>query len=188
MTKKPWIIAGALALFGIAAFAACEPSFTTDAAVKGAEDAHCAGKSQAIDEASCKVMANTGGGAPDEGYPPTMYNAEGDDDDCKYHVSWTASDVAENQDVTFKVVITTLADGKPATGADPEPEVYLDETHYAPATQLSSTEDEPGTYTVGPVRFDAPGKWTVRFHIHEECTDIAEDSPHGHAAFYVQVP
>jgi hypothetical protein len=28
----------------------------------------------------------------------------------------------------------------------------------------------------------------VRFHLHENCSDVPEDSPHGHAAFYVSVP
>ena len=48
-------------------------------------------------------------------------------------------------------------------------------------------------YKVGPIRFDAAGNapghyWTVRFHLYEECNDSPEDSPHGHAAFYVSVP
>jgi hypothetical protein len=41
---------------------------------------------------------------------------------------------------------------------------------------------------VGPIVFDQPGKWVVRFHFFENCDDLVEDSPHGHAAFYVQVP
>ena len=38
------------------------------------------------------------------------------------------------------------------------------------------------------VRFDAKGRWTVRFHLHEECADEAPDSPHGHIAFFIDVP
>ena len=34
----------------------------------------------------------------------------------------------------------------------------------------------------------APGKWTVRFHFNEICCDVNSDSPHGHAAFFVNVP
>ena len=32
------------------------------------------------------------------------------------------------------------------------------------------------------------GDWTVRFHFYENCNDAPEDSPHGHAAFFVHVP
>ena len=31
------------------------------------------------------------GGAPTSDYGETLFNAEGDDDDCKYHVKWTAT-------------------------------------------------------------------------------------------------
>ena len=40
----------------------------------------------------------------------------------------------------------------------------------------------------GPVQFDAPGQWTVRFHLHDNCSDEPADSPHGHAAFFIGVP
>jgi hypothetical protein len=50
-----------------------------------------------------------------------------------------------------------------------------------------SPEISPGTYRVGPILFDKPGRWVVRFHFFETCFD-APDSPHGHAAFYIQVP
>jgi hypothetical protein len=63
----------------------------------------------------------------------------------------------------------------------------LGDTHSAQSTG-STTEGPPGTYTIGPVLFDEPGKWTVRFHIHEECTDLSNESQHGHAAFFVDVP
>ena len=39
-----------------------------------------------------------------------------------------------------------------------------------------------------PINFDAAGDWTVRFHFYETCNDAPEDSPHGHAAFFVHVP
>ena len=51
----------------------------------------------------------------DGAYGSTMYGTEGDDDDCKYHVKWTAASVAMNKDVTFTVVATTKADCKPVT-------------------------------------------------------------------------
>jgi hypothetical protein len=45
-----------------------------------------------------------------------------------------------------------------------------------------------GAYTIGPVVFDQPGLWTIRFHLHENCADLLPDSPHGHAAYYINVP
>ena len=35
-----------------------------------------------------------------------MFNAEGDDDDCKYHIIWTSTPVRENASVTFTVTLT----------------------------------------------------------------------------------
>jgi len=67
------------------------------------------------------------------------------------------------------------------------PDISLTLTHGAPAPKDPAPEIAPGVYKVGPIRFDAAGKWTVRFHLYEECNDSREDSPHGHAAFYVSV-
>jgi hypothetical protein len=39
----------------------------------------------------------------------------------------------------------------------------------------------------GPLRFDRSGRWVVRFHFYEDCND-GESSPHGHIAFFVDVP
>jgi hypothetical protein len=137
--------------------------------------------------------AADGGGSDDGGamtseYGDTLYNAEGDDDDCKYHVSWTSTAVKENGGVFFDVNVLRLADGQPATGANVQPEVFLTNIHPTPSTDIPNTESAGGNYKVGPVVFDAPGKWTVRFHFYEMCSDAPEDSPHGHAAFYVHVP
>jgi hypothetical protein len=165
--------------------------------VTGTQDTHCSGvPPQATSQADCHLTGDGGtSGAMTPDYGPTMDNSAGDDDDCKYHVSWTSTPIGENRDVTFTVTATTLADGKPAgsstgVGADANPiiEAYLTDTHPAPNTDQAATETTPGTYTIGPVRFDAPGKWTVRFHFYEVCSDIAGDSPHGHAAFFVLVP
>jgi hypothetical protein len=59
--------------------------------------------------------------------------------------------------------------------------------HPSPSTG-STTETSPGVYQIGPIVFDQPGQWTVRFHLYGSCFDLAPDSPHGHAAFFVQVP
>jgi len=36
--------------------------------------------------------------------------------------------------------------------------------------------------------FDKSGRWVVRFHFFESCSDVPDDSPHGHVAFYIDVP
>ena len=78
--------------------------------------------------------------------------------------------------------------GGPATGANVDIEAFLSDTHPAPNSGVHTTEGPPGTYHIGPVRFDAKGRWTVRFHLHEDCADEAADSPHGHVAFFLDVP
>ena len=123
-------------------------------------------------------------------YGDTMYGAEGDDDDCKYHVKWSMSSVAENSPVTFTVTATRLVENTPLTGAATRAEVFLSTTHPAPNTtpEQGVTEGPPGTYTITPVVFDASGAWTVRFHFYEVCDDTIDNSDHGHAAFYVTIP
>lgn len=148
---------------------------------------------QLTDPAGCQAVPDAGPPQPDAAVPPpefgvTQFNHSGLDDDCKYGVSWTATPIFENTDVFFTVVATTAVDNKPATGANIFAEVYLDDMHEAPPTNQSAVEGPPGTYKVGPIRFDKPGAWTVRFHLHEDCKDLVETSPHGHVAFYVDVP
>ncbi len=106
----------------------------------------------------------------------------------------------ENHDVTFTVTVTYKAAGQPNPPAcagcpvtdlatsNMVAEAYLSDTHPAPPTNQVVTPGAPGTYTIGPIQFDAPGQWTVRFHVFELCSDAASDSPHGTAAFYVAVP
>ena len=175
-------------------------SFSSAAAVTGLADNHCAGKLVTVDPAVCHVVASedagqtqrdagdTDGGAtgtPD--YGPTQPGSEGDDDDCKYHVKWQSTAVAENADVTFQVVATVRKDSATLAGAKPYAEIFLNDMHPAPNTPVATTETTPGTYTIGPVRFDAPGQWNVRFHFNDQCND-SKTSPHGHAAFFVKVP
>jgi len=183
--------------------------------VAGAQDAHCAadgGISQSVSAASCHPgdagappddAGDSGGGAADAGggieYGDTEFNSEGDDDDCKYHVKWTATSIRQATDVTFTVTVTAKdaasspmrpLPGEGSGGLFPvRLEVFLNDTHPAPnSTQSAQETSTQGTYTVGPIRFDASGQWTVRFHFHESCEDTLDDSPHGHAAFFVQVP
>jgi hypothetical protein len=133
-------------------------------------------------------------GTPTSDYGPTMYGSAGNDDDCKYYVSWISTPIQEHVNTYFTVTALRLQDMKPATCAGMIPDVSLDpvdggfSTHGIPAPSTPSPEIAPGVYNVGPIPFDAPGTWTVRFHLYEECGDDTEDSPHGHAAFFVNVP
>jgi hypothetical protein len=166
-----------------------------------------------VTPASCCVGADAGAG--DDGgpepcaYGATMYGQEGDDDDCKYHVTWKSTPICEGaagaQFVVTAVYKTRFDDGGaplPLTGANPMTETftttptdgtdaatYCDDmsTHPGPTSGNHLTEGPPGTYT-GNIAFDTPGAWTVRFHFNEECADVADDSPHGHAAFHFTIP
>ncbi len=161
----------------------------TGGPASGALDTHCSlpdggVKAQPVDLATCHATVPPG--TPQ--YGPTQYNAEGNDDDCKYHVKFTVTPVRRNENVTFTVTASTLADGQPAAGANVDAEVFLNETHPAPNSGQATSEKPGGVYDVGPIRFDAAGRWTVRFHLHEDCQDSTPDSPHGHVAFYIDVP
>lgn len=116
---------------------------------------------------------------------------EADDDNCKYHVRFENTCVAVDQPVTFTLSLTRLIDGQPGTGTNPAfPEIYLadDPTHLSPSNDITASERSPGTYEIGPVVFDRAGRWVVRFHYFDTCSEIPEDSPHSHVAFYFDVP
>jgi hypothetical protein len=115
----------------------------------------------------------------------------GADDDCKYDVRFTNSCVEVNKPVTFTLTLTERATSKPAVGAKPaNPEVFLadEPSHISPSINIKAPEDPAGTYAIGPILFDRSGRWVVRFHYFETCSDVEEDSPHGHIAFYIDVP
>jgi len=138
----------------------------------------------------CVAAADdTGSPGNDEEFG-VYYGRETDDDDCKYHVSFTNTCIKLNQDVTFTVELTRKSDGKAAPGALPaNPEIYMEaDGHPSPSNAIKAPESPPGTYAIGPIKFDRPGRWVVRFHFFETCSDIPEDAPHGHAAFYIDVP
>lgn len=173
------------------------------AAVNGPPDTHCTDDGgmivQTTDPASCRpdgatahqhdAGASDGGGHDSGGpdYGPTLYGQQGDEDDCKYHLTWTATRICQDQDVTFTVKVNSKLDMSPVAGAAVSAEVLLSDTHPGPYTNQMWTEGPPGTYVVGPVQFDLPGQWTVRLHFFPMCSDALPDSPHGHAAFYVKV-
>lgn len=171
--------------------------------VSGPSDTHCTAPTKkvvTVDPAACtpdagppmdaSSDAEADGGSDDamtEESAPTMYGAKGDDDDCKYHMEWSITATHKDEDATVTFTLTKIADGKPATGAAPSLEIFLDETHLASKLGDKAVEVSPGTYQIKGVRFDASGKWTLRFHVYADCAD-GESSPHGHGAFYVSVP
>jgi hypothetical protein len=152
----------------------------------------------------CDYGATMFGPGSDGGGPVVV---EGDDDDCKYHVSWTSSPICSSTlGVNFTVTVTYLGTDPPVPVTDiPATEGVLVEafipktldaacdtmfqhfspTPFSPGHGLLQTS--PGVY-FGSVIFDQPGEWTLRFHIHEECSDLCANSPHGHAAFHINVP
>ncbi len=176
-----------------------------------ADDA-CKGKAvPTVDAATCKASTDASGldgiaaggdatsanGTDDlvAEYGPTHKGAEADDDDCKYHVAWQSTGAALNEDVYYQVDVTTKSDGKPAshlvvTEHPVYAEVLVDTgdplTSHAVdnSGQTSQETSTPGRYLVGPIHFDQPGRWTVRFHLYGDCDD-GDTSPHGHVAFFM---
>ena len=148
-------------------------------------------------QALCHVTVDAGtsgddGGASDDAGAAedfTVYfGSVADDDDCKYHVSFTTTPVLVNTNVTFNVTATKLAENNaPASGADVVLESYLadNDFHVIPNNGTKTTESPAGSgkYTMKPIKFDASGRWVVRFHFYESCDDILEDSPHGHITY-----
>jgi hypothetical protein len=180
-------------------------------ATPGPADDHCSGQPvQTTSAASCHPDAGADDAGDDDGgttdscdYGDTMFGQAGDDDDCKYHVTWTSTPICEGSEgVTFTVTATNLTDNSPVTNipvggmkfesfiptvADASCDDQT--THTGPNTFSNMTETPAGSGVyVGSVQFDAPGDWTLRFHFHEECSDDLDDSPHGHAAFHITVP
>ncbi len=201
---RPLSVCACLAVSIVACTTSSNPGATgaTGGPITGTADTHCTGMPAVTVKASACTASDAGtpadaatgdaagdAGAGDTGdeYGVTMYNAEGDDDQCKYHLKWTATGIAKGSDATFALVVTNKADNTPLKMSPIRVEAFLNTTHPAPNSDQKAPESPTGTYAVGPIKFDASGQWTVRFHFHEECVDGAE-SPHGHGAFFVQVP
>ncbi len=219
---KTWNLLFCAMLSGLLLNASCSSDSTPSAPaalggpVSGPADAHCAGREpELVEPAACtNPEAESEGGASGEGdttgeggtdcnqtrdveYGETLPGTEGDDDDCKYHASWTSTPIALNQDVTFTITTTNLSTSAPLEALEDgklpltRVEVYqpCEATRRGPAQNFKATftEPSPGVYTVGPLRFDQSGRWVVRYHLYEECLD-GEGSPHGHIAFFVDIP
>ena len=155
-----------------------------------AEEDHCAA-SGGQEIGMCVAASQDDEAAADEEEEhETNYGNEADDDDCKYRVSFTNSCIRLNEPVTFTLKLQGKLDGKPAQRAEPSnPEIFMEDgNHPSPSNDISATEGPDGTYEIGPIVFDRPGRWVVRWHFFEDCSDIPEDSPHGHVAFYIDVP
>jgi hypothetical protein len=160
--------------------------------VTGAADNHCfddgGANFVAVDPAMCTIDAGGGGGPGDFG--ATMFGTSGNDDDCKYAVSWSLSGggVCAGFDTFFVVTLKDALMNKPVAGATGvRPEVF-NTASMAPVntSKSTTTETSPGVYKIGPINFPSAGNYTVRFHFFESCTDTPT-SPHGHAAFFVTV-
>jgi len=184
------LVIGAMIL-GAIAFA-CSSSGPAGSIVMGAVDSHCSppdgGMIVQPTDPDPAVCHPDGGDVPPVVYGSTKFNAEADDDECKYHLKFSSTEIHENQNVTFTAVATRKTDGAAAGGAKTSLEVFLNETHPAPNSGQRSTEGPTGTYSIGPIRFDASGQWTIRFHLYEECSELLDTSPHGHVAFYILIP
>jgi hypothetical protein len=177
-------------------------------ASQGMPDTHCLGSDGGVMvtqvmPAVCDAAVGDDGGGGGCPYGDTMDGLAGDDDDCKYHVTWSSTAICKGSaPVIFTVKATYLGTNMPLTAAATAAEVFtttpLDaggdagycdnqSNHPDPRNHTGAmTEGPPGTYT-GPVYFDQAGQWTVRFHFNESCNDVPA-SPHGHAAFHVTVP
>lgn len=192
-TLLTWLVCGAPNGSAPDAGTAPETGPTGSGIVPRPENGHCdlpdGGKLRvSIDPSVCNnPPPEEGSGGSD--YGETNYGDEADDDDCKYHVKIGLTPVQKDADVTFTVTITDTVTGAPVVGANLEDaEIYIAGTsHIAPASGATSSEGLPGVYTFGPIRFDQSARWTIRFHLFDTYCD-APESPHGHLAFYIDVP
>ena len=119
------------------------------------------------------------------------YGNEAADDDCKYDTRFSNTCIEVGKPVTLTLSLRERKTGNPGDGAHPNsPEIFLADNpaHISPSNSIKATEGPLGSYSIGPIVFDVPGRWVVRFHYFEECSDIPPDSPHGHFAYYVDVP
>jgi hypothetical protein len=136
----------------------------------------------------CVTESDEADAGAEEETPGPWGGTSAADDDCKYDIKYTVTPICENEDTTFTVSVKLRIDGEPVTGAAPDLEVLDAQGIPAAEGSQTATEKSDGVYEIKGIRFTKSGKWTVRFHVFETCSDAPEDSPHGHAAFFVDVP
>jgi hypothetical protein len=184
---------------GVSAASCAAPGAPTT----GTAVTRCAGnKFQVVSAASCQATADAGADACQ--YGQTLFGTlQGYDDDCKYQVIVSTTPLCSSTTggaVTFTANVINATDHTPVTGipGGVNIEVFIpkdknaacdsETDHPSPSTDsLQEVNVGSGTYK-GGIIFDQPGDWTVRLHIHEECKDEVEDSPHGHIAFRLTIP
>jgi len=177
----------------------------------GAPDGGLTFMAQAVNSSICYSLdggsADEDAGVPGSGYGPTNWNVSSNDDDCKYFVGWHSTPISAGAAVTFWVSAQLSTNGAPLTGLAATLDagtglIYLEVAgapdggignHSSPTTGADVDIQEipvgSGVYRIGPAAFfDESGLWYIRFHFNANCYDILPDSPHGHAAFYVNVP
>src|SRR5215475_9454936 len=106
--RTSWVTLGAVAALALGGCSSSGPSGPVGGPVTGALDTHCTVNGEDVKQEIGACMMGGGDQVdPDAGtasdYGDTMYNAEGNDDDCKYHISWTSTAIREDQNVTFTV-------------------------------------------------------------------------------------
>ncbi|HEY5147624.1 MAG TPA: hypothetical protein VII82_12710 [Polyangiaceae bacterium] len=179
--------------------ASCNVAGPADGGDDGANVDNATGGDAGDDASAVPLDGGPTGDCDPSEFGPAMYGTKGSDvtkgsdDDCKYDVQWTSTPICEGGNgVYFTVSATKRVDGTPLTGAMPYIESVQACSHPSPnppPPAVNSTEEiSPGTYKIGPIVFDRPGGWVVRFHFFGSCDDFLPTSPHGHAAFFVTVP
>jgi hypothetical protein len=170
MSPRSRFVVRALLLFPLSVLGlACSSSSSTAVVdggagiVMGDADNHCMGVAPIMtSQASCHVGADAsapgddGGASDDAGAGgddfTVYYGSVADDDDCKYHVSFTTTPVLVDTAVTFNVTVTKLAENVPATGADVVLESYMADNkfHIIPnnGTVTTETPSSSGKYVM----------------------------------------
>ncbi len=117
--------------------------------VAGAQDMHCYddGGAQfvAVDPAMCTIDAgDSSGGGGDFG--DTMYNSSGNDDDCKYAVSFTIpTGVCDMGNTSFLVTLKDALSNQGIAGAsNVRPEVFKNDASNTPVNTSTSTTTDMG--------------------------------------------
>jgi hypothetical protein len=162
----------------------------TGGPVAGPLDRHCyddgGGNFLSVNPNLCASDA----GASSGGFGDTRNNSAGNDDDCKYFVSFISSEgICATNRVYFTVSLKDAIKMQPIAHAQNVRLEVFNTTTMAPVSTATSmtSETAAGVYKIGPISFSSSGNYTIRFHFYENCS-ATPSSPHGHAAFFINVP